>query len=272
MTRTPKARVAVGGLPASVARAQLARDSGVADDPSRLDRLLGLEPVDVCSRLLAPARPQKQEALSAIEGAASAQEAIEALVSRGLLEEQWLDERRVIVYATDAGDLGARARDVADLAADAATVSAIESLARECRARGGRVGSDSIRWRVGLAQRAPRAVERRPFDEGRAARFKPGTVAASTELTDLLSIRTDFSANESWDEEIAAGDLFRFAHERWVDAFEEDVRRHWSWGLSRRSPSQNPYAPLCAAWLAGYVIEAIEPELVLFAPARFDLG
>lgn len=268
MTRTPRARVAVGGLAASVARAKDAIESGSEDDPSRLDRLLGCDANEVSRRLLAPARPQKQEALAAIEGTHSAQEALEALVARGLLDESWLDGRRTIVRAIDAGDLQPRPRDIAELAADISAVRAVESLAFESRARGGRVGSEAIRWRVGLAQYAPRAFARRPFDEGRSARFKPGTVVASTDLVQNLYARTDYETPEVTGEEWVVFDLFRMAHERWIDAFEEDVRRYWSWGLARRNPAQNPYAPLCAAWLAGYVIESIEPELVLFAPSR----
>lgn len=261
----------MGGLAASVARAKDAIESGSEHDPSRLDRLLGCDAAEVCRRLLAPARPRKQDALAAIDGAAHAQEALEALIARGLCDESWLDGRRVFVRALEVADVQAGPRELAELAADAATVAAVEALALECRARGGRSGTDVIRWRVGLAQRAARARDRRPFDEGRSSRFKPGTVVASSELVQPLFLRTDFEAVESADDDWVAFDQFRLAHERWIDAFEEDVRRYWSWALARRNAALNVYEPLCAAWLSGYVIEAIEPEIVLFSPARFEL-
>ncbi len=263
--RVPRSRVAVGGLPASVARAKSALESGDDDAPARLDRVLGYDATAVCERLLAPSRDKLREALAAIDGVIDGREACEALVARGLLEPRWLDGQRDVVSANGALDAPASPLAFAELAADAATITAVESLAFECRNLARIRGSDTIRWRVGSAQIARRASERRPGDEGRSARCKAGTIDASHQLLTLLSGRTDF---ERRDDEREDRDDFRAHHERWISAFEEDVRRYWSWSLAGRNAAMNPYAPLCAAWLSGYVIEAIEPALVLFAPAR----
>lgn len=238
-----RSRAAVGGLSSSAARAREAMERGAADNPARLDHVLGCDRDALCQRWLAPVI---ERGPIAIDPSLERRECAEALWSRGLLSDDWLEDSRAIepLGMSDAEALVAIARM-------GAWVATVEALAYESFGRARETPPARVCWRVGPAARIAPPCERRPFSDGRSARFRPGTTAASDELTQPLRAR--------------ASD----GEQRWIDAFEQDVRRYWSWTLSGREYRKNPYTPLCEAWVRGAGIEQREDGAIgLWLPWR----
>ena len=239
MASERRGRVALGGLPASVARARAAIERGVLDDPSRLDRLLGYDASEVCARLVTPALAARAVAEAAIVGVRSVDEATEVLVARGLLEDDWIEHRRWL-----GDDERSAMRALVAIAADASAAMTVERLAVEAMARAERAAGFGgvFRWRAANSWVDATSAER-PFGEGRRARPRSATLVAIDALLQPLATRAPSDAMDTW-----------------VDAFATDVRRHWSWALSGREPARNPFTPLCAAWMLGYAIERVSDD------------
>ncbi len=239
MASERRGRVALGGLPASVARARAAIERGALDDPQRLDRLLSYDASEVCARLVTPALAARAEAEAAIVGVRSVDEAAEVLVARGLLEDDWIEQRRWL-----GDDDRSALRTLVAIAADASAAMTVERLAVEALARAERAAGFGgvFRWRAANPWVDTTSAER-PFGEGRRARPRSATLVAIDALLQPLATRPPSDAMDTW-----------------VDAFATDVRRHWSWALSGREPGRNAFTPLCAAWMLGYVIERVSDE------------
>lgn len=236
-----RARAAVGGLSSSAARAREAMERGAADNPARLDHVLGVDRDALCQRWLAPTI---ERGPIEIDPSLDGRECAEVLWSRGALSGDWLDDS----HAVEPIALSP-AEAIVAIARMGAWVATVEALAHEALGRAERPQPARVRWRVGPPGQIELRREARPFCEGRAARFRAGTIAASDELTQPL--RAQRSS----------------AEQPWIDAFGQDVRRHWSWTLSGRDYAKNPYTPLCAAWLCGAAIERCdEAAIVLLLP------
>lgn len=143
---------ATEGAPSAAGRLYAVR--ALADAMTGAGRALPADLLERAGRILRPERARLAEALAAVAGA-TPQGALEALVTRGLLDARWLDEGERslassgrVKGATPPGRSATESGLLALLASDASNVLRAEMLAREVIARLGPFGLDPRPWRV----------------------------------------------------------------------------------------------------------------------------
>lgn len=264
---------------ASSRRARAAAASNDANDPRRVDRLLGLTHDQAALRLLAPVRTNVDLLAEIAAQTLDPAEAYERLIALGLLPDRWLHAGRQVLehqcrrcalsdshfvgHSAECGGLlvPQTVRSIVTLASNLEGVMTAELLAREAWVR-----MHPWRWSdepTVIWQVADPAVLEAPYYVGRwvlAPPARPLASSAAESIVEHAALRAPGSPE---------ADLLDWAqtHSSWMDQFREEATAHWSWALSERK-RPNPFTPLCELWMLGYcLVEMHEKTLHLFAPA-----
>ncbi|MBL8683609.1 MAG: hypothetical protein JNK05_30845 [Myxococcales bacterium] len=256
--------------------------------------LCGVDLRTAGEKFLAPTRPKlalAQEALASITDPA---EAWEALAARDVVPLSWVSHptRQVVVDGVKCprcrdpfvghtrkcprAAVPATVAAALTLASDPATVETVESLALEAFARIRRNADRPRRviWRVVGGDYPSVLYRKRPaqilVSSPHGTIIEAGDALAKSAGIDgrwwsVAGPRTMYYGGID-DAELARRGYVP-NHYALAMAYRADAMNFWSWeNNSRKRSEDNPFAPLCEAWLLGYAIDGVEEdEIVLLA-------